>query len=339
MSRKKLKQHACANCLFEFEAKGEHINYCPNCGQENHNPRFPLIHYAYELLESLIHFDSKFWYSFKVLLLHPGQISLDYINNIRGRYTPPVRLFIFISIFTFLIIGVFEKNLAKSGYFGSYADDAIKNNLTISEMFDQSADSIQDVILVAPFSWFMKNPQVTNADLRELKKTDSNRLADWLTKFGYSNNLITRFYAANKKLRISRNMTVPEVSIMVSSIFKWLFLIMIPINASILFVIFYKKGLLYYDTIIYSIHFSCFFLVFYSILLSEIMIFSSISVMLLKVLLILSLMVLIAFLFISLKKVFKFNWPTTAIRMLISCLLSFTIYQLVHYAISLNSGS
>ncbi|MFZ1298060.1 MAG: DUF3667 domain-containing protein, partial [Saprospiraceae bacterium] len=325
--------------LFEFEAKGEHINYCPNCGQENHNPRFPLIHYAYELLESLIHFDSKFWYSFKVLLLHPGQISLDYINNIRGRYTPPVRLFIFISIFTFLIIGVFEKNLAKSGYFGSYADDAIKNNLTISEMFDQSADSIQDVILVAPFSWFMKNPQVTNADLRELKKTDSNRLADWLTKFGYSNNLITRFYAANKKLRISRNMTVPEVSIMVSSIFKWLFLIMIPINASILFVIFYKKGLLYYDTIIYSIHFSCFFLVFYSILLSEIMIFSSISVMLLKVLLILSLMVLIAFLFISLKKVFKFNWPTTAIRMLISCLLSFTIYQLVHYAISLNSGS
>ncbi len=168
MIRKKLKQHTCANCQFEFAANSEHINYCPNCGQDNHNSRFPLIHYAYELLESLIHFDSKFLNSIKVLLLKPGQITFDYIHNIRGRYTPPIRLFIFISIFAFIIIGLFEKKLAQSGYFGSEFSDAAQQNLTIGEMFDLSQDSIQDAILVAPFSWFLKNPKFHNSDLREL---------------------------------------------------------------------------------------------------------------------------------------------------------------------------
>ena len=84
MVRKKLKQHSCANCGFEFSASSEHTNYCPNCGQENHNPRFPLIHYGYELLEGFLHFDTKFLYSFKVLLLKPGKINHDYINNFRN---------------------------------------------------------------------------------------------------------------------------------------------------------------------------------------------------------------------------------------------------------------
>jgi hypothetical protein len=171
MARKRLKQHSCANCGFEFSSNSEHINYCPNCGQENHNPRFPLIHYGYELLEGFLHFDSKFLYSFNILLFKPGKITHDYIHNIRGRYTPPFRLFIFISIFALIVISFFEKNLAKSGYFGVYSVDAVKINLTIGEMFDLSADSITDNILVPPFSWVMRNPEITNGDLRKLKKT------------------------------------------------------------------------------------------------------------------------------------------------------------------------
>ncbi|NJO25324.1 MAG: DUF3667 domain-containing protein [Bacteroidia bacterium] len=170
MARKKLKQHSCANCGFEFSTNTEHINYCPNCGQENHNPRFPLIHYGYELLEGFLHFDTKFLYSFKILLLKPGKITYDYINNIRGRYTPPFRLFIFISIFALVVMGVFEKNLATSGYFGTYSAEAIQKNMTIGEIFDQSADSATDRILIPPVFVGYENPEITNADLRKLKK-------------------------------------------------------------------------------------------------------------------------------------------------------------------------
>ena len=338
MARKKVKQHSCANCGFEFSANSEHINYCPNCGQENHNPRFPLIHYGYELLEGFLHVDAKFIYSFKILLLKPGKITHDYINNIRGRYTPPFRLFIFISIFALLAMNLFEENLAKSGYFGSYSAEAIQNNLTIGEMFDKSADSATDRILVPPFSWVMKNPEITNADLRELKKASPDSVGAWLNKYGYNNNLLTRFYALNKKLRISRHMTVHEVTLMVSGIFKWLFLIMIPVTAFILFIIFYRKGLLYYDTLLFSIHFTSFFLILFSVFLLEVLWLLKVNGILLLILSFINLLLLLVYLAVSLKKVFAHPWLSTILRMLLACIISFTAYQLIHYTISFNSG-
>lgn len=338
MGRKKIKQHHCANCGFEFSANSEHINFCPECGQDNHNPRFPLLHYGYELLEGFLHFDTKFLYSFKILLFYPGKITYDYINNIRGRYTPPFRLFIFILILSLIGMGIFEKKLATSGYFGTYSKEAIQNNLTIGEIFDQSKDSVVDNILVPPFSWIMKNPDITNADLRVLKILPSDSVGHWLTKYGYSNNMLTRFYALNKKMRISRNMTVSEVSIMVSGIFKWLFLIMIPVNAFILYIICYRKNLFYYDTLIYSTHFTSLFLVIYSIFLFEVMWVSKINMTLLFILILLNLLVLGIYLAVSMKKVFAYNWIGTIIRMATVFLISFAAYQLIHYTISSNSG-
>jgi len=338
MVRKKLKQHSCANCGFEFSASSEHTNYCPNCGQENHNPRFPLIHYGYELLEGFLHFDTKFLYSFKVLLLNPGKITHDYINNIRGRYTPPFRLFIFISIFALLAINIFEKNLAKSGYFGSYSAEAIKKNLTIGEIFDQSADSATDHILVPPFSWVMKNPEITNTDLRELKKTSPDNVGAWLTNYGYDNNPLTRFYALNKKLRISRQMTVPEATLMISGIFKWLFLIMIPVTAFILFIIFYRKQLLYYDTLLYSVHFTSFFLILYSVFLMEVLWLLKVNEIILLILSVINLLWLAVYLAVSLKRVFGFSWIGTIPRMFMAFVISFAAFQLIHYTISFNSG-
>lgn len=338
MARKRLTQHSCANCGFEFSADSEHTNYCPNCGQENHNPRFPLVHYGYELLEGLLHFDTKFLYSLRILLLSPGQITYDFINNIRGRYTPPFKLFIFISIFALIVIGIFEKNLAESGYFGTIPKEAIEKNLTVGEMFDQSADSTEDVILVPPFSWVMNNPKISNLELRELKKTTSDSVGFWLIKNGFDNNFLSRFFALNKKMRISRQMTIPEATQMVSGIYKWLFLVMIPVYAFILFVIFYRRQLLYYDTLIYSIHFLSFFLILFSIMLLTVMWLSKVNLLLLIIILYVYLILLFLYLAISLKKVFAFSWISTLARMLISCLISFTVFQLIHFAISFNSG-
>ena len=338
MAGKKLKQHSCANCGFEFSANSEHINYCPHCGQENHNPRFPLVHYVYELLEGFLHFDTKFLYSFKVLLFKPGQITHDYINNIRGRYSPPFRLFIFISIFALITMGIFEKHLAKSGYFGTNSEEVIQKNMTIGEIFDHAADSVKDHVLVPPFSWVIKNPEITNANLRELKKTPSDSVGEWLIKYGYNNNLLTRFYALNKKMRISRQMTIAEESIMVSGIFKWLFLIMIPVNAFLLFLIFYKKQLLFYDTMLYSIHFTSFFLIIYSLFLVEVMFLSKLSLTILIILVLIDLLLLAVYLAFSLKKVFNFSWIGTILRLLLAFMISFSVYQLIHYSISFNSG-
>ena len=282
MPKKKVKQHVCANCNFQFSASIEHTNFCPNCGQENHNPRFPLVHYGYELLEGFLHFDTKFFYSLRVLLFKPGKITADYIHNIRGRYTPPFRMFIFMSIFGLLMMGIYETQLLNKGLFGNTITPAEKN-MTIGQMFDNSNDSLKDDILVPPFSWIMKNPYVTNADLRILKKTPKDSIGNWLVKYHYSDNIITRLFALNKKIRISRQMTLPEAVTMVTGIFKWLYLIMIPVNAFICFLVFYRKSLFFYDSMLFSIHFSCFFLICFSILLSGAMLLESLSIIALSI--------------------------------------------------------
>jgi hypothetical protein len=337
MTKRKIKQHICPNCQFQFSTNSEHTNYCPNCGQENHNPRFPLVHYGYELLEGLLHFDTKFVYSLKILLFKPGKITFDYIHNIRGRYTPPFRMFIFLSIFGLLVMGLYETNLLGKGLFGKPVDLKEKN-MTIGEMFDKAKDSVTDNILVPPFSWVMSNPDVTNAELRKLKKIHKDSIGTWLSDHGYSNNVISRLFAVNKKIRISRQMTMPEAVTMVTGIFKWLFLIMIPINALICFIVFYRKGLFYYDAMLFSIHFGCFFLVLFPVMLLGILLLQSVSSLLTFIFACLIFLSLLVYLAVSMKKVFSFNWISTLIRMLVTCLLAFAVYQLVHYFISNHSG-
>ncbi len=337
MPAKKIKQHECANCGFRFSSNSEHTNFCPNCGQENHNPRFPLVHYGYELLEGLLHFDTKFFYSLKILLFRPGKITHDYIRNIRGRYTPPFRMFIFLSIFGLLVMGLYEKNLLNKGLFGESPGDAEKN-MTISELFDRSADSVKDHILVPPFSWVLKNPAISNADLRSLKKTDKADIGAWLTGHGYADNIITRLFAVNKKVRISRQMTMPEAVIMVTGIFKWLFLVMIPVNALICFLVFYRRGLYYYDAMLFSIHFGCFFLILFPVMLLSVLLLQGSGSGALLVPGIFFLLALFVYLALALKRVFAFSWIGTLLRMAVVCLMAFALFQLIHYFMSSHSG-
>jgi hypothetical protein len=234
-------------------------------------------------------------------------------------------------------MGLYETNLLKKGLFGKVPDPGEKN-ITISQMFDKAADSIKDNILVPPFSWVMKNPDVTNADLRILKKMHKDSIGIWLSGHGYANNFISRLFAVNKKVRISRQMTMPEAVTMVTGIFKWLFLIMIPINAFICLIVFYRKGLFYYDAMLFSIHFGCFFLVIFPVMLLCILLLQSLSSLLISLLALLFLLTLLVYLVVSMKKVFAFGWLTTLTRMLVACLLAFAVYQLMHYFISNHSG-
>jgi len=338
MARKRLKSHECPNCGFQFSAAAEHTNFCPQCGQENHNPRHPLLHYGFELIESITHFDSKFLYSLKTLLLKPGKITSDYINNIRGRYSPPVRMFIFISLFSLIVMSMFERFLFMTGSMANFsATDARQNELTISELFDRSADSIKDNILVPPFSWIMRNPEITNKQLRELKKLPPDSIGSWLLANGYSNNSITRFYGKNKYIRIHRKMTVQETSVMVGNIFKSLFLIMVPVLALFYFFVFYSRQRFFYDAMLYAIHLMCFFMTVVAIVMLLVMGLGLLHINS-SVLFLPALLAILAYSFIAAKKIYGYSWLLTGLRSLLAWLLVFTSFQLIHNFISNHSG-
>jgi len=81
-------------------------NYCPQCGQINHDVNISLKHLIAEVIENIFHFDTKSVQTLKVICFKPGFITSEFIKGKRAQYVAPVKFYIFISFVFFLIISL-----------------------------------------------------------------------------------------------------------------------------------------------------------------------------------------------------------------------------------------
>lgn len=79
------------------------MNYCPNCGQENHKVTVGLKLLVSDFFKDYLTFDSKIFRSLKPLLISPGELTQKFSEGKRSSYVPPVRLYLFISFIFFFI--------------------------------------------------------------------------------------------------------------------------------------------------------------------------------------------------------------------------------------------
>jgi hypothetical protein len=101
MARHKHKLDTCPNCDHALEP---HYDYCPCCGQENHDIRVPIGHVGYEFVEGFTHFDTKIWNTLKYYFTRPGQMTKEFLEGKRARFVPPPRLYIFVSVIFFIVL-------------------------------------------------------------------------------------------------------------------------------------------------------------------------------------------------------------------------------------------
>lgn len=80
------------------------FEFCPTCGQENHDLKVPIGHVVYEFIESVFHFDTKVWNTLRAISTKPGRITSDFVQGRRARYVPPARLYVFVAFFFFLML-------------------------------------------------------------------------------------------------------------------------------------------------------------------------------------------------------------------------------------------
>lgn len=97
----------CKNCNTEISG-----NYCSTCGQPAKLKRID-AHYIFHEIEHVLHFDKGILFTIKELLLRPGQIIREFINENRGRLVKPI-LFIILSSIIFTITSHFFN--IKDGY-------------------------------------------------------------------------------------------------------------------------------------------------------------------------------------------------------------------------------
>jgi hypothetical protein len=103
MARRRNKKTHCLNCQYSFN---QEENFCPNCGQENHDLKIPISHFIEEFLEGILHFDSKVWHTLKTLFFYPGKITNDFLEGKRVSFVPPIRLYVFFSFIFFLTLSL-----------------------------------------------------------------------------------------------------------------------------------------------------------------------------------------------------------------------------------------
>ncbi|WBA41402.1 DUF3667 domain-containing protein [Hymenobacter canadensis] len=94
---------ACANCGYSFPPDAP-AEFCPRCGQQNHEVNISFGHLVEETLEGLFHFDGKVFRTAGLLLFRPGVLTRQFLEGRRMPYVPPVRLYVFLSFVFFLLL-------------------------------------------------------------------------------------------------------------------------------------------------------------------------------------------------------------------------------------------
>ena len=89
----------CRNCHTPLDG-----TFCPNCGQKDVDLERPIRELVGEMLKETLDIDGRASRTFRTLLMQPGVLTSEYLAGRRKSYTPPLRLYLIISVSFFLLV-------------------------------------------------------------------------------------------------------------------------------------------------------------------------------------------------------------------------------------------
>lgn len=237
------KDKTCLNCRHVVDQK-----FCPNCGQENSDTRKTFHHLFVHFFEDLTHYENAFWKTIRNLLFKPATLTKEYLSGKRLSYLAPVRLYIFISFVTFLMIALFpghETEINTSGQNHKTNKKEIPKNIFTGNLNDLEPGE--------DFDSFTKEVDSIQKHAPKEKKLDS---------FSY--------YLIKKMQYVKDHNTKKEIidkftESFIHNIPKVLFIVM-PFFAFFLWIFHNKKKWYYFDHGIFTLHYFSFLLLIFLIL-------------------------------------------------------------------------
>jgi hypothetical protein len=209
----------CPNCGTPLNSNHR---FCPQCGQVNHDLNLTVHHVLGEMMEGWLHFDNKSFQTIRKLIFHPGYLTGEFIRGRRVKYVAPIRLYIFLSFFFFLLLGQpVEK------YTESQKDDIGGFSISFYNINSQDLRGFTSVQIDSVMSRHDIKRTIFNTYLvRQLARIGS----------GGSNEF--------------KHMLLKAVSYMMFAL--------MPVFAFFVYLLHRKKEHWYMHTLIFSVHFHCF---------------------------------------------------------------------------------
>ncbi len=255
----------CLNCNYVVEKR-----FCGNCGQENTDTRKTFHHLFIHFFEDLTHYENAFWKTIRNLLFKPATLSKEYISGKRMSYLAPVRLYIFISFITFLLIAILPSTseIVKVNVTDKVTDTIVDSNQAIKDQEQLKKlllkSSLSKTEKEAIESKILKNFGTTKSTItlgfKSLEEFDS------IQKYGKEKDKTPVFFRKfiRKSIANSEKFTLEEMkeklreSILHN--FPKVLLIYMPIFAFFLWLMHNKKKWYYFDHGIFTLHYFSFLL-------------------------------------------------------------------------------
>ena len=95
----------CLNCKTSLK---QHCKYCSVCGQSTLNLHQSFTKVAFQALHEMLDIDGRLATTLKILLFSPGRLSKEFVEGRRIRYTPPLRMYLVISLLFFVIVSFIQ---------------------------------------------------------------------------------------------------------------------------------------------------------------------------------------------------------------------------------------
>ena len=326
-----LENGKCQNCGYEFRG-----HFCPDCGQEVAEFNRPFGFILYDFMGNFFAFDTRLFKTFKYLLSYPGFLTKEFFQGKRTRYSPPFRIFVFLSFVLFLLLSF----LTDIGL-----DSELKINGDISAGKSQKAvkQLSQNTISLVPEIEKIQLDSIYN----EIIKSDSlagNINLDLSTIFTGKGNLRSKLNQTadilekslpneedpRERQRIQEYITMcrtPEI--LISAILKylsWASFLMLPVFALILKIFYFRRKKFYIQHLIFSIHLHSFVFIILIIVTLLRLIFKSVPDFI-------NLVFFASFpvyLLIAMRNFYTQSWPKTAFKLVgIGLIYNFSLVTVV----------
>lgn len=285
MAKSRVKKTECPNCGYSLS---QAFNYCPSCGQENHTHKLPFKHFVSEFLETLFHFDNKLLATIRDLFI-PGRMTVNYNQNKRGRYVPPVRLYIFITFIFFLILTLSSKLEQKAD--DNESNDAKSNHLS--------------------FSFLDFKEDTTDARLNQIRNaTDPDPLIDdYIRDEIPDEGWIMKKIARNSLLINTGHVGKEEFMHKLHKGISGSMFVLMPVFAFFLWLLYRRKKTFYSEHLIFSLHFHTLLFIIFTLWLVLNLVNLHIGLLFLAVIL--------TYFLLSLKNVYAQGWMKTTMKFLL----------------------
>jgi hypothetical protein len=95
----------CRNCQTRLDGA-----YCPTCGQRNVDLERPIWSLIGDVVKETFELDGRAALTVKTLFRRPGMLTYEFLAGRRRTYTPPLRLYLVISISFFILVAWFARS-------------------------------------------------------------------------------------------------------------------------------------------------------------------------------------------------------------------------------------